>query len=68
MEKRIITLDRTGHNHKIEKVDRYPETQPDNQIFCFDFEVGFYIGNLKFAAQNAVEIKYAELLKQAEDL
>jgi hypothetical protein len=68
MDKRIITLDRTGHDHKIEKVDRYPETQPDNQIFCYDFEVGFYIGNLEFAAHRSIEIKYAELRKQAEGL
>lgn len=68
MSKYVITLDTTGHDHKIEKVDQYPETQLGNQIFCYDFEVRFYIGNLKFAAHNAVEIKYAELLKQAEEL
>lgn len=66
MKKYVITIDVSGHDHKIEKVEQYPETQSDNQIFCFDFEVKFYIGNLKFAAHQAIEIKYAELLKQVE--
>jgi hypothetical protein len=70
MSKYVITFDVSlGHDHKIEKVDQYPETQLGNQLFCANLpDVFFWLYNMETKTIDNIRRKYAELRKMAEEL